>query len=185
LIRNQLLELLQNYSAFNDEEKKMYNELSSFVKSYENCFERSLEIGHITGSCFIVNKERTHSLLMHHAKLDMWLQPGGHCDGDPDVASVSHKEAEEETGLKHLKIIAERIYDLDIHLIPARNGIVAHHHYDVRFLIEADMNESLISNEESMALEWVPLEDVRNYNESPSVLRMVEKLSHFAINFKV
>ncbi len=49
---------------------------------------------------FSLNNLGDKVLLLHHAKLDKWLQPGGHCDGDPDVLRVALKEAEEESGLK-------------------------------------------------------------------------------------
>ena len=39
-------------------------------------------------------------MLTHHKKLGCWLQPGGHADGDSDVAAVSLREAEEESGLE-------------------------------------------------------------------------------------
>lgn len=176
MIRNQLLALLDSYTAFTEEEAKMQVELSTFVKSHPDCFERSLLIGHVTGSAFVVNKERTHSLLMHHSMLGIWVQPGGHCDGHPDVAQVAMKEAVEETGLENLTIESDRIFDLDIHWLPERKSVPGHYHYDVRFLIEADINEELMPNEESIELKWVPLNEITKYNEDSSVLRMKDKL---------
>ncbi len=174
--RKKLLDLLENHNPSDNNERKMTNETVEFVKTNEDCFKRELLIGHVTGSAWIVNDARTHVLMMHHRKLNQWFQPGGHCDGDPDVLNVALKEANEETGLKNLKVVDGKVFDVDVHLIPERKGIPAHYHYDVRFLIEADMNEPLIVTEESNDLAWVSLEKVAEHNDSESIMRMARKI---------
>lgn len=174
--RKKLLDLLENHNPSDNNERKMTNETIEFVKTNEDCFKRELLIGHVTGSAWIVNDARTHVLMMHHRKLNQWFQPGGHCDGDPDVLNVALKEANEETGLKKLKVVDGEIYDVDVHLIPERKGIPAHYHYDVRFLIEADMNEPLIVTEESNDLVWVSLDKIAEHNDSESIMRMARKI---------
>lgn len=174
--RKKLLDLLENHIPSDSNELKMTNETIEFVKSNEDCFKRELLIGHVTGSAWIVNDARTHVLMMHHRKLNQWFQPGGHCDGDPDVLNVALKEANEETGLKNLKVVDNKVFDVDVHLIPERKGVPAHYHYDVRFLIEADMDEPLIVTEESNDLAWVSLEKIAEHNDSESILRMARKI---------
>jgi 8-oxo-dGTP pyrophosphatase MutT (NUDIX family) len=114
--------------------------------------------------------------MMHHRKLNQWFQPGGHCDGDPDVLNVALKEANEETGLENLKVVDGEIYDVDVHLIPERKGVPTHYHYDIRFLIEADMNEPLMVTEESNDLAWVSLDKIAEHNDSESIMRMARKI---------
>jgi 8-oxo-dGTP pyrophosphatase MutT (NUDIX family) len=89
---------------------------------------------------------------------------------------VALKEANEETGLKNLNVVDGKVYDVDIHQIPERKGIPAHYHYDIRFLIEGDMNEQLIITEESNDLAWVSLEKIAEHNDSESIMRMVRKI---------
>ena len=174
--RKILLDLLEKHSPIDENELKMRNETIEFVKTNEDCFRRELLIGHVTGSAWIVNYARTHVLMMHHRKLNRWFQPGGHCDGEPDVLNVALKEAYEETGLKNFKVVDGEVYDVDVHQIPERKDIPAHYHYDVRFLIEADMNEQLIITEESNDLSWVSLEKIAEHNDSESIMRMVRKI---------
>ena len=100
--RNTLLKKMENYEAF-EQEKEFKSRIISFVKKHKDCFERSLEIGHITASCWLLNNDHTKALLMHHTKLDMWVQPGGHCDGDSDVVAVALKEAREESGIQGIE----------------------------------------------------------------------------------
>ena len=171
----QLLQLLENYQTQDQNEAKMVQETIVFVKENPDCFERTLLIGHITGSAWIMDKTRTSALLIHHKKLDQWFQPGGHCDGETNVLQVALKEAQEETGLANLNVVSEQIFDVDIHLIPERKGIPAHYHYDIRFLLEADQNEPLQISEESNDLAWILLAKMAQYNDSESIMRMILK----------
>jgi 8-oxo-dGTP pyrophosphatase MutT (NUDIX family) len=122
-----------------------------------------------------VNKEGTHTLMMHHKKLGKWFQPGGHCDGDPNVLAVAAKEAFEETGIE-VKPVSTAVFDVDHHVIPERKGVPEHIHYDIRFLFEADKTiDELPSNPEATAVRWIPLEKVEEYNSTPSIMRLVKK----------
>ena len=91
--RETLVRLLQDYNPQDIEELESRVRMLDFIAQYEDCFERTLEIGHITGSAWILSKDGSKALLLHHAKLDRWLQLGGHCDGDSDVLAVAIKEA--------------------------------------------------------------------------------------------
>jgi 8-oxo-dGTP pyrophosphatase MutT (NUDIX family) len=144
----------------------------AFVEKYPNCFDRNLEIGHITASAWLLNQEGTKALLMHHAKINLWVQPGGHCDGDSNVLRVAIKEAQEESGILGIVPVMEDIFDIDIHEFPEKNGVKAHLHYDVRFLLQVNSHEALQKNEESNDLRWF---DSDLPTQDRSVMRMFEK----------
>ena len=97
-----------------------------FVRVHPDCFERSCREGHITASAWIVSADHRAALLTHHRKLDRWLQLGGHCDGEADVAAVALREAREESGLVDLRFAyagdAPVPVDLDVHPIPPRGA---------------------------------------------------------------
>ena len=173
--RNPLLQRLANHKPFNHEETQFKQQMIEFINQNPDCFERSLLTGHITGSAWIVDKTRQFTLLTHHRKLDKWFQTGGHCDGDSDVLKVAMKEAMEETGLTNIQAISNEIFDIDIHQIPERKGVPQHLHYDVRFLLEADINEPLIVSSESSDLAWVEMSKVFQLNDSQSIMRMIYK----------
>lgn len=162
-------------TAFSDEQpflSKFHELLAS-----ERCFHRDHLPGHITGSAWILNKRKTHVLLVHHAKLNKWLQPGGHADGEENVLNVAMREVNEETGLVHFKELVPGIFDLDIHTIPARKDFPEHLHYDVRYaLIATDDDAELQVSDESHDVQWISLLEVPErcgYNNS--ILRMLEK----------
>lgn len=52
---------------------------------------------HHTATAYIVAGRRT--LLLWHARLRMWLPPGGHCEPNEDPATAAIREAREESGL--------------------------------------------------------------------------------------
>ena len=177
--RNTLVQLLANYQPFTPEETQFKQQMIEFIDQNTDCFERTLLIGHITGSAWIVDKSRKFTLLTHHRKLDKWFQTGGHCDGNSNVLNIAIKEAMEETGLTDIQVINASVFDIDIHIIPERKGVSSHLHYDVRFLLEADMNEPLIISSESSNLAWVELSKVTQLNNSQSIMRMVSKTLSF------
>ena len=132
--------------------------------------------GHITGSAWVTDTSRTKVLLLHHAKLDRWLQPGGHADGDENVLAVAQRELEEETGITTTKLLLSEIYDLDIHPIPARKDFPAHFHYDVRFLFEASAESAIEVSDESFDVKWIDVDSLKSFTDNVSMYRMAEKL---------
>ena len=173
--RSMLLKKLHTYQPNNPEEQTSKKQMIDFIQQHEDCFERSLEEGHITGSAWLLNKDKTKALLMHHTKLDSWFQLGGHCDGDPDVLHVAIKEAQEESGIKHIQPLSEEIFDIDIHLIPESSKAKAHYHYDVRFLLHVTSDDTIVQNRESKELRWIGKSKNELPTTNPSVIRMFDK----------
>ena len=156
--KKELLQALEAYQTDYKTEQSFVPRFLSLLRNFENCYRRSLVTGHMTASAWIVDKRGEQVLLVHHKKLDRWLQPGGHADGDENILNVARKEAEEETGLSSLQLHSSEIFDIDIHLIPERGEIQTHNHYDIRFLFTADISEKYIVSEESHDLSWVKID---------------------------
>lgn len=117
-------------------------------------FRRERLAGHFTASSWLVSADGTRTLLTHHRKLGLWLQLGGHADGDDDLARAALKEAGEESGLPGLRLEGDAIFDLDRHWIPEHKGVPAHWHYDVRYVVHAGEDEAYTISEESLDLAW-------------------------------
>jgi len=175
--KEKLIGELKAYSTPFAEEGSFVPRFISLLNNFPNCFYRSLVSGHITGSAWVVSPDKTEVVLLHHRKLDRWLQPGGHADGEEEIARVVAKELEEETGLTGCSWANEgRIFDLDIHLIPASKDSKAHFHFDIRLAAIVDTRQSLIGNGESKEIKWVNLADITSSSGfEQSILRMVEK----------
>lgn len=173
--RQKLLTLLTNYHPTNQAEIAFKQEILAFIRAHPDCFERTLPIGHITASAWLMSKDGTHALLMHHTKLDKWFQLGGHCDGDSDVLAVAIKEAQEESGIQGIAPVSPEIFDIDVHLIPENPREKAHFHYDIRFLLQVTSDEDIIQNSESKELRWIGKNRSELPTEGKSVGRMFEK----------
>lgn len=173
-LKNQLL----SYNPVDKKELASKIDMLQFIETYPNCFERFLEVGHITASSWLLNKDHDKVLLMHHAKLDLWCQLGGHCDGDSNTLAVALKEAQEESGIQGIEPVSCDIFDIDIHLIPENPREKAHYHYDVRYLLHVVSDEQIIQNKESKELRWVGTSRLHLPTNSESVVRMFDKWVH-------
>lgn len=176
--RRALSDLLDTYAACHPDEVDTAQRFREFIVANASCFERSLTIGHVTGSAWLVDPTGAAVLLTHHMKLDIWVQLGGHADGDPDTFAVARREATEESGLLDIAAAAPAapsIFDLDIHRIPERGSEAAHFHYDVRYAFRATNDTRFRVSSESRALAWVPINNLATLTREPSMLRMAEK----------
>jgi 8-oxo-dGTP pyrophosphatase MutT (NUDIX family) len=174
-----VLDLLVNNRLKQALDTPTVNQFIDFIRENPGCCERTLLSGHLTGSAWLVSNDGRRALLMHHRKLNRWLQPGGHADGNADLAQVALREAEEETGLMNLYVEPE-IYDLDRHSIPTRGDEPEHWHYDFRFVVRATKDEHFVQNEESLALAWFDIQALATDGElDDSIRRMAKKwLTH-------
>lgn len=179
--RTSLKQNLENYRSPFEEEVGFIPDFLELLEDGQ-AYSRERLQGHFTASAWIVNKRRTHTLLTLHRKLNRWLQLGGHADGNENLIEVAMKEAQEESGLTSLRLVDRSIFDIDKHVIPENKGVPQHFHYDVRFLLEAEISEPLTLSEESNDLAWVSFEAVEDMvGPHSSILRMLEKTSRSEI----
>ena len=138
--REALAAALRRHAPADEEEARDRARILAFLLRNERPFDRAVLEGHLTGSAITVSADGSRTLLLHHRKLDRWLQPGGH--GDPGEATgeeVALREAFEESGIEGLSLhpSAPRPLDVDVHDIPARGSEPAHEHLDLRYLVVA------------------------------------------------
>ena len=173
-----LMQDLQDYQPLDINEEAYKRLILQFLRDgSQKHFVRENKEGHITGSAWVVNKERTHVLLVHHKKLNKWLQPGGHADGESVVQKAAKREAHEETGIEKLKPLSPLPFDVDVHEIPAnsKKKEPAHLHYDIRYVFEGDMDAVLeLQEDEVNEVRWFAFEDVFAFAED-GMKRMVAK----------
>lgn len=167
---------LASYAATWPDEAQTVAHFIELLDEGGHAFVRERLAGHLTASAWLVDRSGARALLTHHRKLGMWLQLGGHADGDRTLPRVALKEAEEESGLTGLRLPSESIFDLDRHWIPARTDVPAHWHYDVRYVVRAGENEAYSVSEESLDLAWRPIEALAHDDGADaSVRRMARK----------
>lgn len=147
------------------------DEILAFIDAHPDALHRHCLSGHLTGSALVIDDDRERTLLMLHAKLGLWLQPGGHADGEGHLATVAVTEATEETGIEGLTVLGPAV-DCDIHEIPERKGEPAHLHLDTRFVVVAPAAAVVRRNHESHALRWVTLSELDELAGDESLRRL-------------
>ena len=172
---NALILQLMDYRNRWPGESKIATRFIEFLSTNPDCFERSLHAGHVTGSAWLVDASGRHVLLTHHKKLNMWIQLGGHADGDGDILRVALREAREESGLNSIEPVSPKLFDIDVHQIPARPNESEHLHWDIRYALRATGKEKCIPTDESHELRWVEIANLNCLTQEESMLRMAVK----------
>jgi 8-oxo-dGTP pyrophosphatase MutT (NUDIX family) len=151
-----------------------------FIDRHAAPFDRKIPEGHLTGAALIVSAGGERVLLLHHRKLDRWLQPGGHGDaGETCGEAVALREALEETGIAGLALHpgAPRPLDVDVHPIPARGAEPAHEHLDLRYLVVAPAGaEARLNADESHAIRWFGWDELDALGLDPGLVRALGKV---------
>ena len=183
-LREMLLRFIS--ASASGDAKRHARDVLSFLPSEPRPWSRASLAGHLTASAWVLDCNRTHAALIHHRKLNRWLQPGGHVENqDASWRAAAQREVTEETGLADFIAQAtdDDLFDVDVHPIPARADEPAHFHYDLRFLFVADTDAVttstlLINAHEAHDCRWFALATLGNdATIAPSMQRMIE-LSH-------
>lgn len=170
---------LARHRPADEDEARHLVHIRAFVERHGDPFDRGIAEGHLTGSAFVLSPDGTRVLLLHHRKLDRWLQPGGHADpGEARGEDVALREAREETALEDLALhpSAPRPLDVDVHRIPARGGEPAHDHLDLRYLVTAPPEAAIAHREdESRDVRWFPWDALAALDLDPGLRRGLAK----------
>ncbi len=180
-----LCKALEHFASVTAHEDAAHHAKSilNFVDSERRPWGRATLTGHLTASAWVLNETGTHAALVHHRKLNRWLQPGGHVeDADATWRAAAQREVSEETGLAQFiaQPSKDELFDVDVHPIPARKDEPEHVHYDLRYLFVASVdataeNTLMINADEAHDCRWFALAElVNDPTMEPSMRRMIE-----------
>ena len=161
-----LIERLSRHVVVDSRERESVERMRALLQNAQEPFSRRQPEGHVTGSAMVLGPDG-RALLLHHAKLGLWVQPGGHVEGDESPEEAALREAREESGLPDLDVVRDEtdvpmLLDIDVHPIPANElkGEPAHHHHDVCLLLTTDRpGEAIHDPDESHGMRWVDAAD--------------------------
>ena len=149
-----------------------------FLDQHPDALHRSCATGHLTGSAAVIDPATRRTLLLLHRKVRRWLQPGGHADGDANLAAVALKEATEETGIPGLQVVSPAV-DLDVHVFRSAAGTEPDHlHLDVRHLVLVPRGASVDRNHESLDHRWATVDELAALGCDPGTTRMIRAALH-------
>ena len=162
--RTALIDKLENYKPYNEQEDADRGEILRQLKSFPDIFTRENLNAHMTASSWIVNPARTKVLMVYHNIYDSWSWTGGHADGETDLLAAALREAKEETGITKVRPVTEDIYSLEILTVDGhvKHGkyVSSHLHLNVTFLLEADEDEILHKkDDENSGVAWFGLDE--------------------------
>lgn len=181
-----LLKELENYQPYDTREESNVRTVIEFLQSKENCYSRTNLEGHITAGGFVADG-KGNILLNHHKKSGMWFQFGGHSDGDSNSLNVATREIMEECGITNLRLISNKIFDVDVQRI-ANNftkNEPEHFHYDINFLFYTNNYDYVLSNE-STEIKWVTIDEAKKLvsQDDFAMHRMIAKYEQILGNRK-
>ena len=178
-----LYEQIQKYRPRNEQERHDQTLILDFLSRNEDAFLRSNRLAHMTASAWIVNPERTKTLMVYHNIYNSWSWTGGHADGETDLLSVALREAREETGIEHVRPVSPEIFSLEVLTVDGHEKrgeyVSSHLHMNLTYLLEARESDTLhICREENSGVAWFALEDALKASTEPwFVERIYKKLS--------
>lgn len=119
--------------------------------------------------------------MVHHNIFNAWSLPGGHADGEKDLIGVAMSEISEETGLKSINPITDKIISLDIlpvySHIRKEKHIKSHLHLSVIYAFEADVNDEVVVKlDENSAVKWIPLDEIDDYSNEFHMKKVYSKI---------
>lgn len=149
---------LTRYQPLDDAQSQLRDLYLDYLAAHPDAMTRSCAPAHVTASAIVVDPAGERVVLVHHRKVGLWLQPGGHCEaGDATLAEAALREATEETDLAGLRLL-DGILRLDRHGAPCASSWQGpgpmEHHLDVMFAVLAPPDAAPRAGEESLAVRW-------------------------------
>ena len=168
-----LIVQLDRHEADDAAQRALAARMVEFARAHDDALFRTCPEAHFTGSALVVEEGTERFILLFHTKLQKWLQPGGHVDGNANLAASALREAIEETGIDQLRVVRPA-FDLDIHEVRPPSE-PPHLHLDIRFVVLAPNGSVPVGNHESRELRWVTLDELDNFDVDESVRRLVRE----------
>jgi 8-oxo-dGTP pyrophosphatase MutT (NUDIX family) len=150
---------VEGYQPFGDEASYVIA-IDALASGRDMAVRSEFDPGHFTASGFVASPDRLSLLLIEHAKLGRWLQPGGHMElGDPSVEEAARREIAEETGIASLSRVGTTLVRIDTHEIPPHGGEPGHIHIDLGIGFISHTAE-IGPIDEVLDARWVPFDEL-------------------------
>ena len=175
-----IYEQIKNYRPWNEQERQDQAVILAFLDKDPDAFYRTNLLAHMTASAWVVNPQRSKTLMVYHRLYDSWSWTGGHADGEEDLLAVALREVREETGVQCLRPVTEEIYSLEVLTVDGheKHGryVPSHLHLNVTYLLEAEEEQPLrVCEAENTGVAWFSLADALAASTEPWFIERIYK----------
>jgi 8-oxo-dGTP pyrophosphatase MutT (NUDIX family) len=149
-------QVLSGWTAPTPAQEALRRRYLGHLDTHGDAMRRSCHPAHLTASALVLSPGHDRVLLTLHAKAGRWFQLGGHTEAsDRTLLESARREAEEESGLRHLRWHPAPVH-LDAHRVEFCHPRGPVDHLDVRFVAVAPPGAEAVRSDESHDLRWWP-----------------------------
>lgn len=184
--RAQALTMLKNHRPFDPEEARHRVLTMAALQTYPLIYLREFSTpGHICSSAIVSNMDDTRVLLNGHALDGVFMNFGGHADGDENLFHVSQKELFEESGITNFECSGV-LFDIDVHYVRPhiRKGeqVPEHVHFDFSWHYRVPDDVQWTLSDESTDIRWFDLPEAMQIqndmtDKDGQLLRLYRKIA--------
>lgn len=192
-MRKKLVNQLEKYKPFNEQEERDREVILKMLQSEKDIFYRTNLCAHMTASAWVVNRERTKTIMVHHNIYNSWSWMGGHADGNENLLEVALREVKEECGVENVRPVSQDIFSIEVLPVSGhmKNGkyVNSHLHLNITYLIEAGEAEKLsIKEDENSNAGWFTFSDAmaassEEWFKEHIYAKLIEKLNNSNCSF--
>ena len=154
------LTVLEGWSAPDDAQESLRREYVEHLHRRPDGLAKACFPDHLTAGALVLSHDGSQVLLNLHRKARRWFAFGGHLEPqDTTLAAAALREGTEESGLPDLEVDAVPVH-LSLHEVGFCSPLGTVRHFDVRFLARLGATTDPVVSEESLDLQWFPVDDV-------------------------
>lgn len=187
-----LLEELESYKPYDELEAITIESIKQFLEAFGDfAYSRDCLPGHMSTLVWVVNPQRTKTLLGYHNLYKTFTWFGGHADGEKDLLKNAKKEMEEETGISEFKVLNDGKpvdYVVLKVLSHTKNGkkIPDHLHFAAGYIFEVSEDKIYrIAEGENSAIKWINNENIlKTITEKDEIISIYKRIIEKVKNLK-
>ncbi len=155
--------------------------LKLYKKHGDFLLDRKCEEAHFSSSAIVLDENKEYVLFAYHNIYKSWSWLGGHVDLESDFLKVAAKEIREESGIKNIKPLSNKIVSIEVLPVPQHNKngnlIKEHLHLNVTYIFIGDKNDYIKNNpDENSDVRWIKIADINKYCNEEIMKKIYQKI---------